>query len=90
LYLAGAEMRAGFPLGPVMDGMGLNITVMSYRSILYWGIMACPESIPRLWNLTAAVPAALDELLEAAGEPPADYRSEDAAEALRASGLGTA
>ena len=59
---------AGFPLGPVMDGMGVNITIMSYRGVLYWGIMACPESIPRLWNLTAAIPLALDELLDAAGE----------------------
>ena len=47
LYLGGAEMEAGFPLGPVMDGMGVNITVMSYRGILNWGIIACPESIPK-------------------------------------------
>jgi diacylglycerol O-acyltransferase / wax synthase len=90
LYLGGAEMKAGFPLGPVMDGMGLNITVMSYRGVLYWGIIACPESVPRLWSLTAAVPAALDELLAAAGEAPATYRSEEAAAAVRASGVGGA
>ena len=87
LYLGGAELQAGFPLGPVMDGMGLNITVMSYRGVLYWGIIACPDSIPLLWNLTAAIPPALDELLEAAGEKPATYRSEEAAAAVRASGL---
>ncbi len=46
LYLAGAELDAGFPLGPVMDGMGVNITVMSYRGVLYWGIVACPENDP--------------------------------------------
>ncbi len=87
LYLGGAELQAGFPLGPVMEGMGLNITVMSYRGVLYWGIIACPDSIPLLWNLTAAIPPALDELLEAAGEKPAIYRSEEAAAAVRASGL---
>jgi diacylglycerol O-acyltransferase len=87
LYLGGAEMKAGFPLGPVMEGMGINITVMSYRGVLNWGIMACPEAIPRLWSLVAAVPVALDELLCAAGEKPAAYRSEAAAEAVRASGL---
>ena len=60
-----------------MDGMGVNITIMSYRGVLYWGIMACPETIPRLWNLTAAIPLALDELLDAAGErrPPTDRRT---------------
>ncbi len=88
LYLGGAEMKAGFPLGPVMEGMGVNITVMSYRGILNWGIIACPESIPRLWSLIAAVPRALDELLEAAGQEPAHYRSEEAAAAVRASGPG--
>jgi len=87
LYLAGAELVAGFPLGPVMDGMGVNITIMSYRGVLYWGIHASPDTIPRLWNLTAAVPVALDELLLAAGEAPATYRSVDAAAAARASGI---
>jgi WS/DGAT/MGAT family acyltransferase len=80
LYLGGAEMQSSFPLGPVMDGMGLNITVMTYRGVLYWGIIACPESIPSLWDLAAAVPAALEELLLAAGEGPATYRSDQAAQ----------
>jgi WS/DGAT/MGAT family acyltransferase len=87
LYLGGAEMKSGFPLGPVMEGMALNITVMSYRGILNWGVIACPESIPRLWSLIAAVPRALDELLCAAGQEPAHYRSDEAAAAVRASGL---
>jgi WS/DGAT/MGAT family acyltransferase len=87
LYLGGAELVAGFPLGPVMDGMGVNITIMSYRGVLYWGIHASPDTIPRLWNLAAALPVALDELLAAAGEALATYRSVDAAEAVRASGI---
>ncbi len=74
LYLAGAELHAGFPLGPVMDGMGVNITVMSYRGVLYWGIITCPETVPRVWRLANAIPSSLDELLAAAGERPADYR----------------
>ncbi len=89
LYLGGAELVAGFPLGPVMDGMGVNITIMSYRRVLYWGIIACPETMPRVWDLAAAVPVALDELLEAAREGPATYRSEEAAAAC-ASSLGPA
>ena len=90
LYLGGAELQAGFPLGPVMDGMGVNITIMSYRGVLYWGIMACPETIPRLWNLAADIPLALDELLEGAGLEPATYRSADAAAAARAAGVDVA
>ena len=46
LYLGGAEMLGMFPLGPVMDGMGLNITIMSYRGVLYWGLVACARAVP--------------------------------------------
>lgn len=74
LYLAGAQMEAGFPLGPVMDGIGVNITIMSYRGVLYWGIISCPETMPKVWDLADGVPGALDELLAAAGEAPATYR----------------
>jgi hypothetical protein len=71
LYLGGAELVAGFPLGPVMDGAGLNITVMSYRGVLNWGFMACRETVPRVGELAAYVPKALDELLASAGLEPA-------------------
>lgn len=67
LYLAGAQMVAGFPLGPVIDGAGLNMTVMSYRGVLNWGLMACRETVPGVWDIAAAIPAALDELLGALG-----------------------
>ncbi|MHB8438637.1 MAG: WS/DGAT/MGAT family O-acyltransferase [Acidimicrobiales bacterium] len=67
LFLGGAELVAGFPLGPVMDGAGLNITVMSYRGVLNWGFMACRETVPRLDDLAGYVSEALDELLASAG-----------------------
>jgi WS/DGAT/MGAT family acyltransferase len=88
LYLAGAEMVAGFPLGPVMDGLGVNITIMSYRGILYWGIISCPETMPKVWQLAADIPLALDELLDAAGLAPAEFRSRQAADAVIAAHLG--
>ena len=71
LYLAGAELVAGFLLGPVMDGAGLNITVMSYRGVLNWGLMACAETVGGVWDIAAGVPQALDALLAAAGLEPA-------------------
>ena len=74
LYLAGAQMTAGFPLGPVMDGIGVNVTIMSYRGTLYWGIISCPETMPRVWDLAADIPRALAELLAAAGEAPPTHR----------------
>jgi len=61
---------------------------MSYRGVLNWGFMACPEAIPRLWHLAAAVPRALDDLLAATGQAPAEFRSQSAAAAARSAGVG--
>jgi WS/DGAT/MGAT family acyltransferase len=69
LYMGGTQMLGMFPLGPVMDGMGLNITIMSYRGVLYWGLAADARAVPRLWDIAAAIPHALTELMEAAGLP---------------------
>jgi WS/DGAT/MGAT family acyltransferase len=73
LYLGGAELQATFPLGPVMDGMGLNITIMSYRGVLYWGLVGSTRTVPRLWHLGRAVPEAHTELALAAGIEPQPF-----------------
>jgi WS/DGAT/MGAT family acyltransferase len=71
LYMGGAEIVAAFPLGPVMDGAGLNITVMSNRGVLNWGLIACAETVPGVTSIAAAIPEALEELRSAAGLGPA-------------------
>jgi WS/DGAT/MGAT family acyltransferase len=40
LYMAGAELVANYPVSVITDGMGLNITVMSYRGHMDFGIVA--------------------------------------------------
>jgi WS/DGAT/MGAT family acyltransferase len=74
LYMGGSQLLGMFPLGPVMDGMGLNLTIMSYQGALYWGLASDARSVPRLWDIAAAIPAALSELMQAAGleEDPFD------------------
>jgi diacylglycerol O-acyltransferase / wax synthase len=73
LYLGGSQLLGMFPLGPVMDGMGLNITIMSYLGVLYWGLASDARAVPRLWDVAAAVPQALTELMEAAGLEPEPF-----------------
>jgi WS/DGAT/MGAT family acyltransferase len=51
LYLAGAELQANYPVSVVTDGMGLNITVMSYRGHLDFGIVADREQMPDVARL---------------------------------------
>jgi hypothetical protein len=70
LYYAGAKLEYTLPMGPVMEGAGLNITVLSYMDNVDIGFMACRELVPDVWDLVEHVGAAMDELL-AAIEPPA-------------------
>ncbi len=67
LYLAGAELVAAYPMGPIMDGAGLNITVLSYRDHIDIGFMADAELVPDIWDLAAQVRPAFEELLQLAG-----------------------
>jgi WS/DGAT/MGAT family acyltransferase len=80
LYFNGAKLKVLHPLGPVMDGAGLNVTVLSNMDTIGFGFIACKELMPELWDLCDAVPGAVEELLEAAknvevkkagGKPPA-------------------
>ncbi len=71
LYFGGAELVAGFPLGPPMEGAALNVTVMSYRGVLNWGLVVGAEAVPKVWDIADYVPNALDELLAASGLEPA-------------------
>jgi WS/DGAT/MGAT family acyltransferase len=46
LYLAGARLVANYPVSVITDGMGLNITVMSYDGHLDFGIVADRDLMP--------------------------------------------
>ncbi|HEX5615698.1 MAG TPA: wax ester/triacylglycerol synthase family O-acyltransferase [Acidimicrobiia bacterium] len=65
LYLAGARLESITPLGPVFDGCGLNVTVISYLDSVHVGFLACRDLVPDLDELAAAVPVALAELVAA-------------------------
>src|SRR4051794_23746610 len=62
LYSAGARLLANYPVSAVTDGMGLNITVMSYEDRLDFAIVADREQVPDAWPLMDALGQALDEL----------------------------
>ncbi len=66
VYLAGAEMERAYPMGPVLEGAGLNVTMMSYRDSVDFGFLGATELVPDIWDLADAVPVAFDELYDAA------------------------
>lgn len=67
LYLAGARVVSLLPLGPPIEGAGLNVTVLSYLDRMDWGFIACRELAPRLTELAHAVESAHADLRKAAG-----------------------
>jgi hypothetical protein len=69
LYLGGARVVSMLPLGPAIEGAGLNVTVMSYIDRIDWGFIACRELAPRLQDMANAVEDAHAELLKAATSP---------------------
>jgi diacylglycerol O-acyltransferase / wax synthase len=69
LYLAGAELQANYPVSVVVDGVGLNITVMSYLDHLDFGIVADREQVDDVWSMLDGLRQALDEFVAIAGIP---------------------
>lgn len=63
LFLAGGRMVSFYPLGPLAEGVGLNITVLSYCGVVYFGLNACREIVPSLGQLAAMLDEAMDELV---------------------------
>lgn len=69
LYIAGAEIESLFPMGPLLYGGGLNITVISYRGSMDFGFMACREAVPEPARIARMVEPALRDLEVALGLP---------------------
>jgi hypothetical protein len=65
LYIAGAKVEGIYPVSAVTDMTGgLNITLFSYDGSLDFGLIACREMVPDVWNLIGYLQQALAELLE--------------------------
>jgi WS/DGAT/MGAT family acyltransferase len=62
IYCAGARLHANYPVSVITDGMGLNITVMSYCGSLDFGIVADRDQMPDLWAVMGWLSDSLEEL----------------------------
>ena len=72
LYFAGARMAHYFPVSTIAEGMGLNITVHSYLDQLDFGLIACRELVPDLWDMVDLHIDEIERLFEATGAEPAE------------------
>jgi WS/DGAT/MGAT family acyltransferase len=72
LYVAGASVLGLYPASAITDLTGaLNITLFSYNGSLDFGLIACRELVPDVWNLIDYLSDALDELEQLVEAPPA-------------------
>jgi WS/DGAT/MGAT family acyltransferase len=62
LYCAGARVEAIHPVSAIIDGVGLNITVIGYCGSLHFGIVADREQVPDPEELIEGLRTSLAEL----------------------------
>jgi diacylglycerol O-acyltransferase / wax synthase len=67
LYCAGAKLVAPYPLGPLIDGAALNITLQSYLDTLFVGLVGEADAVPDIDCLPGLLCESLDELVKTAG-----------------------
>ncbi len=66
LYLGGARMLTYYPVSAVAEGQGLNITVQSYLDHLDFGLIACRDLVPDVWDLVEDLEESFGELVRLA------------------------
>jgi hypothetical protein len=71
MYMAGATMRAYFPVSIVVHGLALNITILSYNGSMDYGLVACKRTVTRLSEFAQHLQAAHQELLDLVKADPA-------------------
>ncbi len=64
LYLAGARLVSMYPLGPIIEGAGVNITVFSYLDTMYVGVQGCWDLVPDI----SAIAQGMTDSLRGLGE----------------------
>lgn len=62
IYLAGAELTGVYPLGPLIEGAGLNITVLSQCDTLHIGVIGDPTIVKHPSAVASGIAQAVSDL----------------------------
>ena len=62
LFAAGGELLSLYPVSAVALGLGLNVTVLSYRGELDFGLTAAANLVPDVDRIANEIPAELETL----------------------------
>ena len=70
LYVAGSRLASMFPMGPVIEGVGLGITAVSFSDEMAFGFIGCADLIEDIHELSLGLHlelAAMEDCLESRG-----------------------
>ncbi len=65
LEMAGAKLVRLSSVGPLLEGVGLNITVWSYVDTMSFSVLTCPDTVPDVHRLVELLRASALELTAA-------------------------
>lgn len=68
LYWDGARLRAIHSVGPILEGLGLNVTFWGYTDRVFAAALSCPDRTDGLEEITDALSEELTLLLKAADD----------------------
>lgn len=80
LYLDDTRLVAAYPIGPVLEGAGINISLISYAGSVDVGLITCPRAVAEPDEIARGFERAIAEMGEAAarreerGGPPPSSR----------------
>ncbi|MBW2289671.1 MAG: wax ester/triacylglycerol synthase family O-acyltransferase [Deltaproteobacteria bacterium] len=72
LTFAGMKVTGIHPLGPIYDGLLLNITALGCADSVDFGLVACRDGVPGVWEIAESIGKSLSDLSRAVGNrtPP--------------------
>ncbi|MDN5743726.1 MAG: wax ester/triacylglycerol synthase family O-acyltransferase [Nocardioidaceae bacterium] len=73
--VGGARLADLFSVGPLGEGIGLNVTVWSYVDRMNFSLLACPDLLPDVAHLASYLPAALAELDQDVSDDQSDSKA---------------
>jgi len=65
LHIGQAVLEAIYSVGPILEGIGLNITAWSYGDAIHVAVLGCPTSVPDPWLITDGLHGSLADLKQA-------------------------
>src|SRR6478735_876147 len=67
ITISGARLLDLYSVGPILEGIGLNVTAWSYAGRLNFSLLTCPDLVADLGAITAGIRTSLEELLAVEG-----------------------